>query len=137
MDGVDVQNKSPCPAPSAFVSCRCNIVHSHAGYSSSGSATGSVLFFSKFKPLSGVPAGMLLLTSGAAFFFDASAAWALMLADGAGVRGSLSGCAADVDVAAGGVRDEVESPCRGAGWVAVLADVGVALLRRDDVARKR
>jgi hypothetical protein len=133
----NVQNKSPIPAPSAVFSCRCNIVHNHSGYSSSGRATGSCLFFSKFKPLSGMPAGMLLFTNGATFFFAASVAWPFRLPEAAGVRGSLNGCAADVDVAAGGVCDDVESPCRGAVCVATFGDMGVALLRRDEVVRKR
>ena len=80
---------------------------------------------------------MLLFTSGVAFFFAASVAWPFWPADGAGVRGSLKGCAADVDVAAGGVWEDVESPCRGAVCVAVLAEMGVALLKRDEVVRKR
>jgi hypothetical protein len=78
---------------------------------------------------------MLLFTSGVTFFFAASVAWPLRSADGAGVRGSLKGCAADVDVAAGGVCDDVDEPCRGAGWDA--DDMGVALLRREEVVRKR
>lgn len=136
----DVQNKSPCPAPSAVFSCRCSIVHNHSGYSSSGSATGSVLFFSKFKPFSGVPAGMLLFTSGATFFFTASVAWPFRSPEGFGVRGSLKGCAADVDVdvAEGGVRiDDDESPGTGAVCAAVFADTGVAFERREEVVRKR
>jgi hypothetical protein len=74
------------------------------------------LFFSKFRPFRGVPAGILLLTSGVAFFFAASLAAAFKLPGAAGVRGSLRGCAEVVDVAEGG---------------------GVALERRDDVVRKR
>lgn len=42
----------------------------------------------------------------------------------AGVMGSLKGCAAEVDVAAGGVCDEEAEPCLGAG--AELAETGVA-----------
>jgi hypothetical protein len=95
------------------------------------------LFFSKFKPFSGIPAGMLLLTSGVTFFFATSVAWPFKLPDAAGVRGSLNGCAADVDVAAGGVCDDVESPCRGAVCVATFGEIGVALLRRDEVVRNR
>jgi hypothetical protein len=80
---------------------------------------------------------MLLFTKGATFFFAASLAWLLRLPDAAGVRGSLKGCAADVDVAAGGLCEDVESPCRGAVCVATFADMGVAFDRRDEVARKR
>jgi hypothetical protein len=87
--------------------------------------------------LSGCPAGMLLLTSGAAFFFAASAAVAFRSGLAAGVNGSLKGWAADVDVAVGGVWEEVESPCRPADCVAVLAEIGVALRRRAVVVRKR
>lgn len=95
------------------------------------------MFFSKFRPFSGIPAGMLLLTNGVTFFFAASVAWPFKLPDAAGVRDSLNGCAADVDVAVGGVCDDVESPCRGAVCVATFGEIGVALLRRDEVVRKR
>jgi hypothetical protein len=125
----DLQNKSPIPAPSTFFSCLVKIVHNHSGYSSSGSATGSCLFFSKFNPFSGVPAAILLFTSGVTFFLAASVAWPFRLADADGVRGSLKGCAADVDVAAG--SDELG---RVAVWV---AEMGVALERREEVVRKR
>jgi hypothetical protein len=70
---------------------------------------------------------MLLLTSGVTFFFAASVAWPFKLPDAAGVRGSLNGCAAEVDVAAGGVCDDVESPWRGAVCVATFGEIGVAL----------
>jgi hypothetical protein len=126
---IDSQNKSPMPAPSTFFSWRIKIVHNHSGYSSSGSATGSCLFFSKFSPFSGVPAGMLLFTRGVTFFFAASVAWPFRLAEGAGVRGSLKGWAADVDVAAGGVCEDVAA--------VEVAEMGVALWRRDEVVRKR
>ena len=114
-----LQNKSPAAALSPFFSCRSNIVHSHSGYSSSASATGSCLSFKKLRPLSGVPAGTELRTKGAFF----SAGFPSFFA--AGVMSSLKGCAAEVDVAAGGVWDEEESPCRGAG--VELAETGVAL----------
>jgi hypothetical protein len=128
------QNKSPWPAPSAVFSCRCSIVHNHSGYSSSGSATGSCLFFSKFSPFSGVPAGILLLTKGVTFFFAASVAWPLSSGDGAGVRGSLRGCAAPVDVAAlAEERDDVEKACR-VVWDGVL---GFECWRRDEVVSER
>lgn len=52
-----------------------------------------------------MPAGILLLTSGATFFFAASDACALSVPDGLGVRGSLRGWAADVDVAGGMVLE--------------------------------
>jgi hypothetical protein len=134
--GENVQNRSPCPA-SAFFSCRSRIVHSQPGYSSSASATGSPLSFRKFKPFSGVPAVILLFTSGMTFFFAASAACALRLGLARGVKGSLKGCAADVDVAVGGVWEEVESPCRPAACVAVDAEIGVAFRSGDEVLRKR
>lgn len=132
----NVQNKSPTPF-SAFFSCRSRIVHSHAGYSSSGAAIGSCLSFKKLRPLSGWPAGMLLLTRGATFFFAASAAAAFTSGLAAGVNGSLKGCAADVDVAVGGVCEDEESPWRAADCVAVELEMGVALLRGDVVVRKR
>ena len=37
---------------------------------------------------------------------------------GEDVSGALKGCAADVDVAAGGLCEDEGDPCRGAGWVA-------------------
>lgn len=132
----NVQNKSPAPC-SAFFSCRSRIVHNQAGYSSSGAATGSCLSFRKLSPLRGCPAGMLLLTSGATFFFAASAAVAFRSGLAAGVKGSLKGCAADVDVAVGGVCDEDESPWRAADCVAVALEMGVALRRGDGVVKKR
>lgn len=49
--------------------------------------------------------------------------------------GSLKGCAADVDVAAGGVCDEETEPCRGAA--AELAETGVALRRVGAEAKAR
>ena len=88
--GRNIQNKSPAPA-SAFFSCRSNIVHSQLGYSSSANATGSCLSFKKFNPFSGWPAGILLFTSGATFFFAASAAVAFRSGLAAGVNGSLNG----------------------------------------------
>lgn len=70
---------------------------------------------------------MLLLTSGTTFFFAASVAAPLTLPDAAGVNFSLNGCAADVDVAAGGVCvDEDE-----------LAETGVAFESLDEVVRNR
>jgi len=119
MGGESLQNKSPAAALSPFFSCRSNIVHNHFGYSSSASATGSCLSFKKLRPLSGVPAGTELRTKGAFF----SAGFPSFFA--AGVIGSLKGCAAEVDVAAGGVWDDEAEPCRGAG--VELAETGVAL----------
>ena len=87
--------------------------------------------------MSGCPAGILLFTSGAAFFLAASAAVAFRSGLAAGVKGSLKGCAADVEVAVGGVCEDVESPWRPADWVAVLAEIGVALRRGVVVVRKR
>ena len=132
----NVQNRSPAPV-SAFFSCRSRIVHSQLGYSSSGSATGSCAFLRKFSPFNGWPAGIELFTSGVAFFSATLAACALRSGDAAGVRGSLKGCAADVDVADGGVCEDADEPCRGAVWVAVVAEMGVALRRAGVVVRKR
>jgi hypothetical protein len=55
----------------------------------------------------------------------------------AGVKGSLKGWAADVEVALGGVCEEVESPWRAADCVAVAPEMGVALWRGGEVVRKR
>lgn len=115
-----VQNRSPSTPTSPLSSCLCRIVHSHAGYSSSALATGSCFAFSKFRPFSGVPAGTLLLTSGAAFFSATFAAVFSSAGLGAGVRGALKGCAAEVEVAA------EEAP----GWCGVgcaAEEMGVAL----------
>jgi hypothetical protein len=84
-----------------------------------------------------VPAAILLFTSGVTFFFAASAACALRAGLAAGVNGSLKGCAADVDVAVGGVCEELESPCRPADCVAVVAEMGVAFCSGEVVDRKR
>jgi hypothetical protein len=132
----NIQNRSPAPA-SAFFSCRSRIVHNQLGYSSSANATGSPLSFRKFRFFSGVPAVTLLFTSGVTFFFAASAACALRSGLAAGVKGSLKGCAADVDVAVGGVWEELESPCLPADWVAVVAEMGVAFRSGKVVERKR
>jgi hypothetical protein len=90
-------------------------------------ATGSSLFLRKFRPFSGTPAGIEERTSGCAL------AGASFFADG--VSGSEKGCAADVDVAAGGVCEESGEPCRGAVCVAVLGEMGVALRWEGDVER--
>jgi hypothetical protein len=52
------------------------------------------------------------------------------------VLASLKGCAAEVEVAAGGLCEDEEVPCRGAVWVAVLGEMGVAL-RGEVVERER
>ena len=132
---VDLQNRSPTAPASPLSSCLCRIVHSHAGYSSSASATGSCLFFSKFKPFSGVPAGTLLFTNGVGFFSATLAAFFSIAGVGFGVRGALKGCAAEVDVAAGGVCDDVGEPWRGVGWAA--EETGVAFARAGEVEMKR
>jgi hypothetical protein len=80
---------------------------------------------------------MLLLTRCVTFFFVDSVAWPLRSADGAGVSGALKGCAADVDVAAGGMCEDVESPCCGAVCVDVEAEMGVASRRVEVEVRKR
>jgi hypothetical protein len=54
---------------------------------------------------------------------------------GDGVRGALKGCAADVEVAAGGVCEDVGEPCRGVGVEA--EEMGVALLSTDELDRNR
>jgi hypothetical protein len=90
-------------------------------------------------PFSGVPAGTELRTSGEAFFSAAAAASFFNAGGAEGVVFSLKGCAAEVEVAAGGLCEESEVPCRGAVWVAVLAEMGVALrvevVERGRVAR--
>jgi hypothetical protein len=55
------------------------------------------------------------------------------------VSGSLNGCAADVEVAVGGVCEDEESPWRAADCVAVVAEMGVADAARRGVVvvRKR
>lgn len=85
------------------------------------------MFFSKFKPLSGVPAGTELFTSGVAFFSTALAAAFAIAGLGFGVSGALKGCAADVDVAAGGACDDVGEPWRGVGVEA--EEMGVAFAK--------
>jgi hypothetical protein len=90
------------------------------------------LFFSKFSPFSGVPAGTLLLTSGAAFFSATLAALFSSAGLGAGVSGALKGCAAEVEVAAG------ESlGWRGVGCAAEEMGVAAALKAGRVVERKR
>jgi hypothetical protein len=86
---------------------------------------GSDLFFRKFNPLSGVPAGTELLTNGCDFASLAGAAAPSFFAEG--VRGSLRGCA-------------VAEPCDvGARPEGVDVDMGVAVAveRRAVVERKR
>ena len=58
-----------------------------------------------------------------------------MLGLGLGVKGALNGCAALVDVAAGGACDDVALPWRGVG---VAADeMGVAFVSAGEEERKR
>ena len=45
---------------------------------------------------------------------------------GEGVSGVLKGCAAEVEVAAGGCLGESGLPCRGADCVAALTEMGLA-----------
>lgn len=52
------------------------------------------------------------------------------LADG--VRASLKGCAAAVEVAAGGLCDEEGEPCRGAAWVAAFGERVAGVLLVDE-----
>lgn len=133
-----LQKRSPAAPASAFFSCRSSIVHSQSGYSSSGIATGSPLSLRKFRPFSGVPAGTELLINGAAFFSAAAAAASFFREAGAeGVMGALKGWAAEVDVAAGAVCEDVGLPWRGAVWVAALGEMGVALRIGAVVERKR
>lgn len=121
---MNVQKRSPAAPASAFFSCLVRISHSQLGYAESSIATGSSLFFKKFKPFNGVPAGIELFTIGCAFSFAGASFWG----DVAGVIGLDSGCAAEVDVAAGGV-------CEDAG--VVWGDMGVALRRGEQVDRGR
>ncbi len=93
------------------------------------------MFFSKFKPLSGVPAGTELFTSGVAFFSATLAAFFSIAGLGAGVSGALNGCAAEVDVAAGGVCDNVGEPWRGVGIEA--EEIGVAFASAADEEKVR
>lgn len=93
------------------------------------------MFFSKFRPLSGVPAGTLLFTVGVAFFSATLAAFFSIAGLGFGVRGALNGCAAEDDVAAGGVCEDVGEPDRGVGVEA--EETGVALWRAGELERKR
>jgi hypothetical protein len=64
-----------------------------------------------------MPAGMLLFTSGVAFFLEASLAATFRLPGADGVCGSLRGCAEAVDVAGGAAerRDERVRKRRGGG----------------------
>ena len=93
------------------------------------------MFFSKFSPFSGVPAGTELLTSGVGFFSAALAAFFSIAGLGFGVSGALNGCAADVDVAAGGACEDVGEPWRGVGCEA--DEMGVALARAGEEEMKR
>jgi hypothetical protein len=61
---------------------------------------------------------------------DASAAWDLSVGDAEGVSGALKGCAADVDVAGGGVCEEVVV-------VVGVVETGVAFERRVVVEMNR
>ena len=93
------------------------------------------MFFSKFSPFSGVPAGTELFTNGVGFLSAALAAFFSIAGLGFGVRGALKGCAADVDVAAGGACEEVGEPWRGVGVEA--EETGVALCKAGEVDMKR
>lgn len=101
------------------------------------------MFFSKFRPLSGVPAGTLLLTSGVGFFSATFAAFFSITGPGLGVRGALKGCAAEVEVAAGGVCDDVGLPWRGVGVEeeemgdALATEGELDMRRRDEGAKER
>lgn len=117
----NVQNRSPSAAPAAasLASFWARIPHSHAGYWSSSSATGSCFPFVKFSPLSTVPAGTLLLTTcGGGDDFATGRSW--FAADGD--SGAEKGCAADVEVAAGGLCDDVGEPCLGAAELILLGE---------------
>lgn len=121
---------SASTAPSFTFGAR--IVQSHGGYSSSGNATGSLPFFRKFSPLSGVPAGTEDSTigdGGVAFLPRATPAFL-----GDGVSGVLKGWAAPVDVAAGGWC-ESEVPLRGAE--VTLSEVMVFALRWEVLVKGR
>lgn len=71
-----------------------------------------------------MPAATLLLTKGVGFFFSGATAL--------GVSGALKGCAAEVDVAAGGLVGEDA----GRGGADCAAEMGAAL-KRDEVLKKR
>jgi hypothetical protein len=124
--GQNIQNKSPSTDPaSAFPSAPFaffKIPHNQAGYSPSSNATGSFFPFTKFKPLSVVPAATELFTVGAAFS-ALLGAWR-EAAEGDALKGVEKGCAAPVDEAAGGVCEELSGlPVRGEAverWVGVV-----------------
>lgn len=82
-----------------------------------------------------MPAATELFTSGVAFFSATLAAFFSMLGLGAGVSGALNGCAALVDVAAGGACDDVALPWRGVGVAA--EEMGVAFASAGEEERKR
>jgi hypothetical protein len=63
-----------------------------------------------------MPAGMLLLTSGVAFFLEASLAATFRAAGADGVCGSLRGCAEAVDVAGGAAERRDERVRKRRGW---------------------
>jgi hypothetical protein len=106
VDDGDLQNSSPVlsmPSSLPFfpVSRQC---HSHSGYSSSGSATGSSLPLRKFNPFRDVPAGAIETGRGVLGFGRKFTPRETAL--GAGERGVEKGCAALVDVAAEGLDGE-------------------------------
>lgn len=126
----DVQYKSPSSSSlfSPFSPALSNRPHSHSGYSSSSFATGPSLPFTYPRPFSTVPA--LTELRGAA----ASGAVVLALLGIGAVRGVENGCAAEVEVAAGGPSCEVLGGPR--GEVCVLWS-GVVERRRAVVERGR
>ena len=118
---ISLQYKSPSPSfpslPSAFFSASTNSPHNQAGYSESSFATGPSFAFTYPNPLSTVPAFTELL--GAAGVSDADAGkggtW--------GVKGVENGCAADLDVAAGGPSCVPEGAPRGEVCVLWLGEM--------------
>jgi hypothetical protein len=99
-ENSNVQNRSPAAPASAFFSCLVRISHSQFGYSESSFATGSSLFFKKFRPFNGVPAGTELFTVGWAFSFAGAS-----FREAGAVAGSSG--VAEVDVAPGVVDEDV------------------------------
>jgi len=91
--------------------------HSQLGYSSSFIASGSCFPFIKFNPLNGVPAGTDDNTKAGGVDFLATG-----FASVGGVEPALKGCAAEVDVAAGGWCVALGEPCLGAVVVAAVGE---------------
>ena len=137
---LDLENRSPSstPAPESLLAEDCSrTVHNHGGYSLSSNATGSCFPLRKFNPLSGVPATTELFTStGGVDVFGGPGRFCFLGGDDD--RGVLNGCAAPVDVAAGGLCEDCGEPCRGAAGVAEesVADRGDEVDTHRDCIRR-